>query len=143
MRDSTTGRRGARIALRPRTTAIASLAAVGLVLAACSSGGSSTESSSAAPESSAATPTSEAPAEPVELWVQSGNGGADALLAGYEALNAAFEALCAKPAVSFFAQTEIGTRNGWRAFLSRAGYTSKTSGTLTIPSVSLDTFSEP
>ena len=98
MRDSTTGRRGARIALRPRTTAIASLAAVGLVLAACSSGGSSTESSSAAPESSAATPTSEAPAEPVELWVQSGNGGADALLAGYEALNAAFEA--ANPGVT-------------------------------------------
>ncbi|MEY4169427.1 MAG: hypothetical protein RLZ94_500 [Actinomycetota bacterium] len=98
MRHSTTGRRGARIALRPRTTAIASLAAVGLVLAACSSGGSSTESSSAAPESSAATPTSEAPAEPVELWVQSGNGGSDALLAGYEALNAAFEA--ANPGVT-------------------------------------------
>jgi raffinose/stachyose/melibiose transport system substrate-binding protein len=34
----------------------------------------------------------------VELWVQSGNGGADALLAGYEELNAAFEA--ANPGVT-------------------------------------------
>ena len=100
MRYTTIGRRGHGSFLRPRGAAVISLAAVGLVLAACSSGGSSTESSSGAPapSSSGAAPTSEAPAEPVELWVQSGNGGADALLAGYEELNAAFEA--ANPGVT-------------------------------------------
>jgi raffinose/stachyose/melibiose transport system substrate-binding protein len=100
MRYTTIGRRGHGSFLRPRGAAVISLAAVGLVLAACSSGGSSTESSSGAPapSSSGAAPTSDAPAEPVELWVQSGNGGADALLAGYEELNAAFEA--ANPGVT-------------------------------------------
>ena len=96
MKDSTTGARSGSPQRRTPRFAVVSIAALGLILAACSSGGSSTESSSAAPPSSDA--TSAAPAEPVELWVQSGNGGADALLAGYETLNTAFEA--ANPGVT-------------------------------------------
>ena len=96
MRNTTVGRRGASSLLRPRSAAIVSFAAVGLVLAACSSGGSSTESSSAAPASSSAAPaptdsSAPAPTECTELNVQSGNGGSDALLAAYEELNTAFE----------------------------------------------------
>jgi raffinose/stachyose/melibiose transport system substrate-binding protein len=96
MRETTLGRRRAHRALRPHSAAIASIAAVGLVLAACSSGGSSSDSSAGTETSG--TSTSEASTEAVELWVQSGNGGADALLAGYEVLNAAFEA--ANPGVT-------------------------------------------
>ncbi len=96
MRETTLGKRRAHRALRPRSAAIASIAAVGLVLAACSSGGSSSDSSAGSETSGAS--TSEGSVEAVELWVQSGNGGADALLAGYEALNAAFEA--ANPGVT-------------------------------------------
>lgn len=88
---------------RLRGAAIASFAAVSLVLAACSSGGSSGDGSSAAPSSSDAAPTGEA----VELWVQSGNGGADALLAGYAELNAAFEA--ANPGVTIKFQVKSFT----------------------------------
>ncbi len=95
MRNTTVGRRGHRSFLRPRNAAVVSIAAVSLVLAACSSGSSTSESSSApAPESSAAPAPSDSAvsAECATLKVQSGNGGADALLAGYEQLNTAFEA---------------------------------------------------
>lgn len=94
MTQGTLSRRRALFGLPSRTVALASIAAASLALAACSSGGSSTDASSAAPATAGATAAapSQAPAEPVELWVQSGNGGSDALLAGYEALNKAFEA---------------------------------------------------
>ena len=101
MRDTTVGRRGRSSLLRPRSAAVVGIAAVGLVLAACSSGTTTGESSSApAPESSAAPAPSDSPAsgECTELKVQSGNGGADALLAAYEELNTAFEA--ANPGVT-------------------------------------------
>ena len=96
MSNASVGRRGLSSFLSPRNAAVVSIAAVSLVLAACSSGGSSSESSSAAPESSSAAPAptdspAPAPAECTELKVQSGNGGADALLAAYEELNTAFE----------------------------------------------------
>jgi len=90
MSNASFARQGLRSLLRRRGTAVASIAAMGLVLAACSSGGSSSEGSSAAVASSAASDTSTT-AECTELKVQSGNGGSDALLAGYEELNTAFE----------------------------------------------------
>ena len=109
MRSSSMARKAGPSRFLPRSAALAGIAAVGLVLAACSSGTTTSESSSAAapetsaaaPESSAApAPTSDAPApaECTELNVQSGNGGSDALLAGYEELNTAFEA--ANPGVT-------------------------------------------
>lgn len=100
MSSATTGSRGRRALLRHRSTAFIGIAALGMALAACSSSGSSSTASSAAPapSSAAAAPASGAAGEPVELWVQSGNGGSDALLAGYEELNRAFEA--ANPGVT-------------------------------------------
>jgi len=92
--------------------AVVALTAPALLLAACGSGGGGAASSSAAApsESSAApsestsasaspsTASSCAAAGPVTLKVQSGNGGSDALLKGYEELNTAFEA--ANPGVT-------------------------------------------
>ncbi|MFN0284023.1 MAG: ABC transporter substrate-binding protein [Kineosporiaceae bacterium] len=66
----------------------AALVAPSVLLAACSPGGGSTADGTSAP---AASTSSAAAGEPVTLVVQSGNGGSDALLKGYAALNDAFE----------------------------------------------------
>jgi raffinose/stachyose/melibiose transport system substrate-binding protein len=79
-------KREPRSRLRSRLAIVAGLTIPALALAACSSsGGTTTPSTSTSASSSAA-------AEPVTLWVQSGDGGSDALLKGYAALNTAFEA---------------------------------------------------
>ena len=82
--------------------ALAAVAASALLVSACSSSAStSTAASSAAPASSAASAstdagsaaaTSNAPVAATTLWVQSGDGGSDALLKGYADLNKKFEA---------------------------------------------------
>jgi raffinose/stachyose/melibiose transport system substrate-binding protein len=76
---------------------LAGVAVASLAVAACSSGGSGSADGTAAPAASGAA-SAAASSEPVELWVQSGNGGSDALLAGYAELNSAFEA--ANPGVT-------------------------------------------
>lgn len=84
---------------RARVTLLASLTASALALAACGGSGTSTAPATSSPatgapsESAPATgaPSEEPSAAPVTLWVQSGNGGSDALLKGYEALNKEFE----------------------------------------------------
>ncbi len=97
MSNASTRRRGlSALLLNPRT-ALAGVAVATLAVAACSSGGSGSAEGSAAPAASEAA-SAAAPSEPVELWVQSGNGGSDALLAGYAELNSAFEA--ANPGVT-------------------------------------------
>ena len=79
-------KREPRSRLRSRLAIVAGLTVPALALAACSSsGGTTTPSASTSASSSAA-------AEPVTLSVQSGDGGSDALLKGYAALNKAFEA---------------------------------------------------
>jgi raffinose/stachyose/melibiose transport system substrate-binding protein len=85
---------------------MAAIAVQALLVTACGSSGSATPAaSSAAPVASgtsaagSATPASSAPAaEPTTLWVQSGDGGSDALLKGYAELNKKFEA--ANPGVT-------------------------------------------
>jgi raffinose/stachyose/melibiose transport system substrate-binding protein len=81
--------RQARSRRRGRWAALAAaLVAPSVLLAACSPGGGSADGGAGA----AATSTSStASGEPVTLVVQSGNGGSDALLKGYGALNDAFE----------------------------------------------------
>jgi raffinose/stachyose/melibiose transport system substrate-binding protein len=64
---------------RRRAVAFAAAAAATFLVAACSSSSSSTSASSSS-------------SGPVTLWVQNGDGGSTALLAGYAALNKQFEA---------------------------------------------------
>ncbi len=80
-------------------SALVALAASALLVSACGSGGSSAAGStaasapgSAAPASSGGTAPSSAAVTPTTLWVQSGDGGSDALLKGYADLNKKFEA---------------------------------------------------
>jgi raffinose/stachyose/melibiose transport system substrate-binding protein len=90
-----------RLRRRVPGPALAVVAASALLVSACSSTGStstsasaagSTGGSAAAPASSAGAPASSAAAAPTTLWVQSGDGGSDALLKGYAELNKKFEA---------------------------------------------------
>ena len=87
MNEATTraSRPGLRSRMRSRLGLVAALTVPAIALAACGgSGGTTTPTTSSSASSSAS--------GPVTLWVQSGDGGSDALLKGYDALNKAFEA---------------------------------------------------
>ena len=83
---------------RARWFAAPAIGVVALALAACGSSTSSSSSASAPASEAAASAPASAASEPTTLWVQSGNGGSDAVLKAYEEINAAFEA--ANPGVS-------------------------------------------